>query len=335
VVATALAAAASTIIVDPQLAGAQKIISPPPPESPAVSSPAPLQQPSPTDLEGRKPEQPQTQYENQGASRDQRGTTNSPMIVKIQPTPKTEAEAEQDAKDRAEKAANDQAIRQTNRNLVVIGCLQLAVFVGQLVVFGYQAAKLRRSIVAAERAARASVLQANALVHSELAVVRVREIRIKPHNQPDISSGPPPEDTEISVKFFNYGRTPAFPLRISLGTAVVDALTGEPKYTWIREYGPGEVLAEDREFLVEGYRIKITDYSMTRELLDTHKVSLWFFGKFEFEDLLGNEDTWKFCFGWLPYFPPSRQIPGSPKRGGFIEGGPESYRQKRGNKPPI
>jgi hypothetical protein len=59
--------------------------------------------------QSQKKSQPneQTQAAKQPTATDQRGTEQSPAFVKIIPTPKTAAEAIQDAKDRDEKASSD------------------------------------------------------------------------------------------------------------------------------------------------------------------------------------------------------------------------------------
>jgi hypothetical protein len=69
------------------------------------------QQPSPSSREPRHPAQAQSNGPQQPAATDQRGTEQSPIIVKVLPTPKTDAETAQEAEDRKEKSAND-------RNLV-------------------------------------------------------------------------------------------------------------------------------------------------------------------------------------------------------------------------
>jgi hypothetical protein len=70
---------------------------------------------------------------------DQRGTSGTPFVVKINPTPKTDEEATQDKKDREEKTANDRNLVTLTGILAVVGALQLF-------VFGYQAIKLKETV---------------------------------------------------------------------------------------------------------------------------------------------------------------------------------------------
>lgn len=80
---------------------------------------------------------------------DQRGTEQSPVVVKILPSAKTNDEIAQEQQNRSARAENDKQIIKINNRLVVIGFLQLVVFFGQLGVFGYQAWKLRQTVQAA------------------------------------------------------------------------------------------------------------------------------------------------------------------------------------------
>lgn len=77
----------------------------------------------------------------QSAATDQRGTNYSPLVVKVLPTQKTEAEAAQDAAERQEKAESDAWIIRLTGALVTVGALQL-------LVFGWQGWQLRRTVTA-------------------------------------------------------------------------------------------------------------------------------------------------------------------------------------------
>jgi hypothetical protein len=61
---------------------------------------------------------------------------------------KNTAEAEQDARERDRKASNDRAALETNRNIIIIGFLLLAVLLLLLLAFEYQTSKLREAIIA-------------------------------------------------------------------------------------------------------------------------------------------------------------------------------------------
>jgi hypothetical protein len=107
-----------------------------------------LQQPSPSARKLDKPKQTQPTTSQQTSSADQRGTDESPLVVKTIPTPKTEEEAAQETQDRKDKAANDRHIVWFTGALVLIGFLQF-------LVYTYQAKKLRETVESAGEQAEA------------------------------------------------------------------------------------------------------------------------------------------------------------------------------------
>lgn len=104
------------------------------------------QQPPASAGGGRQSQQQQTQPLQHPTAPDQRGTEQMPLVVKPLPTPKTEEEAVQDARERDQKAALDRSLVKFTYYLVIIGGFQLAVFIGQLIVFGLQARRLRQTV---------------------------------------------------------------------------------------------------------------------------------------------------------------------------------------------
>jgi hypothetical protein len=78
------------------------------------------QEPSPRAGEAAKPQQQESTSTQGQAATNQRGTENEPLIVKVLPTPKTQDEATQEAKDRNEKAANDRELVRYTRILDII-----------------------------------------------------------------------------------------------------------------------------------------------------------------------------------------------------------------------
>ncbi len=78
----------------------------------------------------------------QSPKTEKQGTQDSPFVVKVLPTPKTPEEAKDDKNDRDTKTAND-------RNLVYLTGILALVGLGQLIVYGYQAKKLRETVESA------------------------------------------------------------------------------------------------------------------------------------------------------------------------------------------
>jgi len=107
------------------------------------------QPPSPRRGEARQPQQSQSGSAKKPSSADQRGTEKSPLVIKQVPTPKTDAEAAQEAKDREEKTANERELVRFTGWLVVATLILAVVGLFQLFVFGDQARQLRKTVKAA------------------------------------------------------------------------------------------------------------------------------------------------------------------------------------------
>jgi hypothetical protein len=103
------------------------------------------QAPAPT--ESRKKVKPQAAQSQEAASKDQRGTEKSPLILKVIPTTKSEDEAALERQDRED--------RTTNERLLIFANILLAVFTGLLAI--YTAKLWREAKRTAERQLRAYV----------------------------------------------------------------------------------------------------------------------------------------------------------------------------------
>ena len=107
-----------------------------------------LQNPVPTPGKPSRPKRKQSAASQQPANSDQRGTERSPLVIKTLEPTKSQAEAEQEAKDRQQKATNDGWI------VILTGILSV-VAIGQLGIYLYQAIKLRETVAAAGEQSRA------------------------------------------------------------------------------------------------------------------------------------------------------------------------------------
>jgi hypothetical protein len=107
-----------------------------------------LQGPAPTPSKVGKPEQQQASPCQQASCTDLRGTAQSPLIVKGLPAEKTKQETADAAADRDNKAANDRHV------IYMTGALTLISFL-QLLVYGYQAKKLRETVESAKEQSKA------------------------------------------------------------------------------------------------------------------------------------------------------------------------------------
>jgi hypothetical protein len=185
------------------------------------------QPPAPTPSKTGNQNQTQSKDVEQQPAQDLRGTDQSPFFVKVVPSPKTPEETSQEKCDRDQNAANEQAARETNgdiarfnRWLVIVGSVQAAIFVLQLVVFGIQASNLRQTVKLAERAERPYVFLGaiNGYVFPDSIGQRLQErgARATPLDQLPC----------VKFRISNNGHSPAIIQEI--GTALVAFNNGVP-----------------------------------------------------------------------------------------------------------
>jgi hypothetical protein len=277
----------------------------------------------PPDAESRKHRTPEHQSDAQ----------QIPLIGATEPTQHGDAESAGKADKEKELANATWGLVKFTAALVFVAAIQACLFVWQLVLMNRGVRDAREAAGAATKAAAAASLHATAVVRSEMPVVRLHSLQIKPHGERfDISiiAGPPPQHSEISVEFFNYGRTPAFPFCISMGGHIAPVLPEQPPYIRIINFEPGMVIDRNSEFLLpDKYITWITDekYKEICEMIVDHRTNFWFFGKLEFEDFLGVPHAWRFCVRWAPFLP--APTTGGSTRGGFVEDGPANYREQQ------
>ncbi|MDP9159846.1 MAG: hypothetical protein M3O09_06400 [Acidobacteriota bacterium] len=94
------------------------------------------------------PEKQQGNSTHKPADTHERGTEQSPLFVEEIPSSQTRAKTDEERQDRNEKAANDRKLTFFNGCLVVVAFLQL-------LVYAYQASKLKETVESAEQQSRA------------------------------------------------------------------------------------------------------------------------------------------------------------------------------------
>jgi hypothetical protein len=232
---------------------------------------------TPGDAEIRQLRQAQTNRAQQPAAADPRGTEQAPVVVGVLPTVKTAAEADQETKDRDEKAANDRRLADYAGALDVLTAVLAAIAVLQLFVFGYQARQMRRTV--------------DAFVEGE-----------RPHVYPG-EPGPqlippgrsiPPEGFIPSVCFFflNYGKSAAIVRDIRVQLDFEAAFPKQPTFTHAtRILGEG-VLRGDG---AQSHRNTVTlDRNITAEELAgeaSGEKAFILFGWIKYEDFFGSIHT--------------------------------------------
>jgi hypothetical protein len=177
-----------------------------------------------SDSWGQSKQQP-TKTGQQNAAQQERGTENSPVVVKVIPGEKSKDEiARENAKDK-EKSAVDERIASLTGDLAFYTKLlfgataALAVITFGLVIAGFrQVSDAKKAIAAAVDSAAAARISAEAFMNAEGAqifpvviednlqeVFRGQSVYSVPAESPDVLLLPP----KLLYRFKNYGKTPA------------------------------------------------------------------------------------------------------------------------------
>jgi hypothetical protein len=126
-----------------------------------------LQNPAPSSRKnGQSKQQPDTS--NQAANANQRGTEQSPLVVKMLPTTKTPEEAKDEADERKAKSSSDWWA------VFLTGVLAFIAFL-QFLVYTYQAKKLRETVESAGEQAEAMERHIGEAARSATAMERIAD----------------------------------------------------------------------------------------------------------------------------------------------------------------
>src|SRR5229473_3679352 len=117
------------------------------------------------------PDRNQTQRTGQPAAPDQRGTSQSPAVIKILPPDDAEAKARQEADDRAAKDRLD-------ANTIRLGIAAVLVAILQFIAIGVQAWFLWRTVKVSEVAARVAEESGQAVVSQLRAYIFAKEVKL-------------------------------------------------------------------------------------------------------------------------------------------------------------
>ncbi len=244
------------------------------------------------------PTQQQVGAKNSKSSDDQRGTKNSPLIVETLESQNDQAEKLASAKHREQEAVNSRNIMYFTGAMAFIGLAQIGFFYWQLSL-------MRRSLQSAEIAAKAAELNARAAIGIELPIIRavpadlVSTAELIGGDEPyggTVNDFSPAKYSAIGpIVFKNYGRTPAFPEKLSVGWIVATILPDVPTYRETKYLNHAAVIKPDSEFTADRhYGIELTD----EELAATSegKSWLWVYGCLYYRDFLHENRQARFCW---------------------------------------
>lgn len=251
----------------------------------------------------------------------QRGTEQSPLVVKVAPTAKTDTEREAEARERERVERSEKQKEKSDADLVeytaelalstqrlffaTCGLVIATLGLGLAAVF--QSRDMRRSTAAAESAANAANLSARAAIGVELPIVRLDRLTlmdVTPGGERPATLGQMlPRRSRIMIQFKNSGRTAAEAITQCLEWRVVDKLPEIPVYDRFFPYAPGVFFPPDDQASgvgLQNYYINLADdqYNAIAE----RRAFLWLYGNVLFRDIItGNDHEFRFCAKWVTF----------------------------------
>ena len=250
-----------------------------------------------------------SQATQQPTQQEQHGTETSPIVVKVLPTPKSSEEAEAEAQDRKEKTASD-------RNLVNATWVLAGIGVLQLIVFGLQAAMLKKTVNAGteqskamerhiDEAARSATAMEGivtaiqsgnkAIMRAYLSVIigtgmfQVREDGVKFEGKPNL---------------VNTGSTPARNVRIRIAAQLIQRTEAETfAFPVPDEVAKASAVVAPHQTYMLSAMVKdfVPDVEVANIKHGQAPNALTVWGVVTYDDIFGDSHTTKFA-QWLFWF---------------------------------
>jgi hypothetical protein len=244
-------------------------------------------------------QQTETQKPGQHMTTDQRGTEQSPIVVKVLPTARSQEEADRDAKEQDERSANDGAIVSVTQKLVYATIALAGIGLLQLIVFGMQARRLKETVIAAK-------VSSDAYMSGERAWV----ITSAPEKVPTLGFEPDPGERRdfggcgtkntFFCSLLNRGRTAAKLLEMSIQYRRGNPVPPIPNYGTATPFNillvPGDSVGTTVTLNPEAILTK-AEWLSVRE----RKSFLFVYGFILYEDVYGRRHETR--FGYLHYIP--------------------------------
>lgn len=228
-----------------------------------------------------------------------------PIFVNVVAPEKNASEKEQDAKDRAEKADNDRKLVEFTRQLanytfgLFAATIALVVATGVMACLGWrQAREMKVSLAIAKESADAAMLQAKTLIGVEQPIIFAGNFQISPANTGTAMYAEGlPEVPVVSVRFHNYGRTPAEMIGYRIVPKIVGKLPDKRDDFEIFPVAPGTVIKPDDwrafPFVFQWSEGEQSD-------IINGETRLWIYGCIAYKDFLGNRHEVGFCSMAIP-----------------------------------
>lgn len=248
----------------------------------AASDAPPLNPPAPSALEIQEP--PQTKSDNQKgeSNRSEQNTQRDSFIIKVVPSPKSDAEATQNTNGGQDKSSSDWWLVVLTGGLVFTGLLQTG-------VFWIQARRLKQTIVKMDDVARDASRIGQAQVR---AYVNITEVTVKIKDK--LLAGEYYFDEPIfHITVINTGNSPAleFQLREEATYVYIDPsnrIRGESKF--FRQKGIGRNLPSGKT-IIEHNSLDLRLNAEDETKLQSGDLAIVATFHYTFEDVFGNVVT--------------------------------------------
>jgi hypothetical protein len=255
----------------------------------------------------QKPQAPQ-----QATQQEQRGTDESPIVVKILPTTKNTQEAKEETQDRKEKAANEGNL--VNWVLAGIGVLQLIVFGAQAVMLkqavdasAQQSVAMQQHIEEASRSANAMEEIAKTIDEGNQAVMRAYLTVTIGGAIYQQRRGPGQTDLKFEAKptVVNTGNTQARKVSIRKNAAILEAPWPDDfKYPEIAEGSESgfATVAAHQSYVIGAIVPDFVPAEDIQAIKEGNGKALHVWGIITYEDIFGKPHMTKFgqTLTWLP-----------------------------------
>lgn len=259
------------------------------------------------------------------ANGQQQGTEDRPVVVKVLPTEKTKEEATADTEERKEKVENDRKLVDFNGQLAAGTFLLATVGVLQLLVFGYQAYKLKQTVDGAaeqsktiekhvtEAARLAAAAEKSTTIASDTAIRQLRAyVGIIFAKQPRPNSTP----DSFHLTLINTGVTPAHLVRTSINWCFfVGKDTSWPAghaYTEYKlDYTSIITLGAGRDVEIGGPLRSAKGaptYLECKARADNGEITIYHYGTIRYSDEFGKPHFTNYCYKYNPGTPNSGTV---------------------------
>lgn len=277
-----------------------------------------LQNPAPGRRKVSGPEQKQSAEGQQPTAQNQRGTETKPLFVKVLPPQQTLEESVRNATESREKATND-------RNLVIVTAILAAIGFLQLLVFGYQATQLRKTVEAAAgqsedmkrtvtEASRSAAAMEKVAEHIEISAAAATA-SVSSINQQmraylcAVIGGATYQERPKNLRFqaspqiINAGLTPAYRVFFRINAAILPVpLPKDFAFPLPAERNGGPLVGPRQSMAVSPVVRDFCGDSEVDKIKRGEGQALYAWGIIEYEDVFRNQQYTKFCqiYTWLP-----------------------------------